>query len=241
VNGLELPRPRDITALFGDALRVYRANAGALLLVSAVIVVPAELVVSGIGLEQLTGPYDDSPTVAETIIPTAVSFLVVAPLITATCIYALRDVAAAIRPRAGRALAAGLDAFRPIFFAVVLAAAGITLGLLVLIVPGLFLAVRWYFVPQAVVIENARGPRALTTSGRIVEGFWWRACGLILLANVAASVPGLILVVPFGVVAQSTDRAVWSLLGQMAAQTLATPFVALVSTLLYYDLRARKA
>jgi hypothetical protein len=241
VIGLELPRPRDITALFGDAFRVYRARAGTFLLVSAAIVVPAELVVSGVGLEQLTASYDASPPPAETIIRTAVSFLVVAPLITATCIYALRDLAAGTAPRAGRTLAAGFDAFAPIFLAVLLAAVGIALGLVLLIVPGVYLAVRWYFVPQAVVLEGARGPQALTASGQVVEGFWWRAAGIVLLANLAATVPSLVLIEPFAAIASSTDRAVWSLVGQTAAETVATPFVALLSTLLYYDLRARRA
>jgi hypothetical protein len=241
VNGLELRRPREIGALFGDALRAYRSHISTFLLVSASIIVPAELIVSGIGLKQVTGPYDDSPSVAETVVPAAVSFLVVAPLITATCIYALREIAAGSAPRAGRTLAAGLDAFAPIFFAIVLAALGIALGLLLLIVPGVYLAVRWYFVPQAVVLENARVPAALAISGKVVEGFWWRAAGVVILANLAATIPNLVVITPFAAIAHSADRAIWSLIGQMTAETVTTPFVALVSTLLYFDLRSRKA
>ena len=239
MNGLELRRPRDINALFGDALRAYRSHAGTFLLVSAAIIIPAELIVSGVGLRQFTGPYDDSPSVAETIIPTAVSFLVIAPLITATCIYALRDLAAGQPPRAGQAITAGFEAFRPIFYAILLAALGIALGLLLLIVPGVYLAVRWYFVPQAVVLEQTSGPAALTASGRVVEGFWWRACGIVVLANLAATIPNLVLIAPFASIAHSSDRALWSLVGQMAAETVTTPFVALISTLLYFDLRSR--
>jgi hypothetical protein len=241
VNGLELPRPRDIGALFGDALRAYRSHLGTFLLVSAAIVVPADLVVSGIGLEQITAPYDDTPAAAETIIPTAVSLLVVAPLITATCIHALREIAGGGAPRAGRTLLAGLEAFAPIFVAIVLAAAGIALGLLLLIVPGVYLAVRWYFVPQTVVVDGARGPSALAASGRAVDGFWWRVCGIVILANFAAALPNLFLAVPFAAIAKSADRAMWSLVGQMAAETVTAPFVALVSTLLYFDVRARRA
>jgi hypothetical protein len=238
VNGLE--RPRDISALFGDAIRAYRSNIGTFLLVSAAIIVPAELVVSGVGLEKLTGPYDESPAAAEAIAPTLVTFLVVAPLITATCIHALREIAAGARPRPWRTLSAGLDAFSPIFFAVVLAAVGIAFGLLLLIVPGIFLFVRWFFVPQAVVIEDARGAGALTASGRVVDGFWWRVFGIVILANLAATVPNLLLIEPFSAIARSADKAVWGLVGQIAAETVTSPFVALVSTLLYFDLRARR-
>ena len=59
---------------------------------------PAKLVVSGIGLEELTGPYDKDPPLAQTFVPAAVSFLVVVPLITATSIHALREIDAGARP-----------------------------------------------------------------------------------------------------------------------------------------------
>jgi hypothetical protein len=237
---IELERPRDISALFGDSLRAYGGNWPAFLLVSAAIVIPAELVVSGIGLEKLTGPYDSSPPPAESIVPTLVTFLVIAPLITATCISALSEIATGGRPRPGRTLAAGLEAFSPIFFAVLLAAAGIALGLALLIVPGIYLFVRWFFVPQAVVVENSRGPAALSASGRMVDGFWWRVFGIVILANLAATIPNLLLIEPFGAIARSSDRAVWGLVGQMAAEVVTTPFVALVSIFLYFDLRARR-
>jgi hypothetical protein len=237
---IELERPRDIGALLGDALRAYRSNVGTFLLVSLAIIAPAELVVSGIGLEKLSGPYDESPAPAEAVIPTLVTFLVIAPLITATCIHALREIAGGVNPRPWRTLSAGLDAFSPIFFAVLLAAVGIAFGLLLLIVPGVFLFVRWFFVPQAVVLENARGPGALRASGRVVEGFWWRVFGIVILANLAATVPNLLLIEPFSAIARSADKAVWGLVGQIAAETVTSPFVALVSTLLYFDLRARR-
>jgi len=52
---------------------------------------------------------------------------------------------------------------------------------------------------------------------------------------------GLILLTPFTTVAESTDRAVWALIGSAVTTSVTTPFVALYSTLLYYDLLARRA
>ena len=95
-----------------------------------------------------------------------------------------------------------------------LAALGIALGLLLLIIPGIFLVVRWFFVPQAVVLEDAPRPGALTASGRMVEGFWWRACGIVVLANLAATLPNMLLVTPFAAIGESADRAVWGLIGR---------------------------
>jgi hypothetical protein len=239
VNGLKLRAPRDVGRLFADALSVYGRHLWLFILLSAAVVIPADLIVQGVGLEMLTSSYDESPDVAETLIPSIVEFLVVMPIVAAICIHALHQIAAGDRPSAGQVFVAGFEAFTPLFGAVVLAALGIALGFVAFILPGIYLAVRWYFVPQTVVIEGARGPGALSRSAQIVRGRWWRTFGLVVLANIAIAIPGLILIVPFAAIADSTDRAVWQLLGSTIATSVTTPFVALFSTLLYYDLRAR--
>lgn len=238
---LELRRPREVGALFRDALALFRRHFWLFVTLSAAVVVPAGLIVEGIGLERLTSSYDSSPSVAEAAIPTIVEFLVVTPIVVAICIHALHSIADGRRPSPGSVLVAGFEAFTPLFAAVVLAAAGIALGFLALILPGVYLAIRWYFVPQAVVIDGARGPAALSRSTELVEGFWWRTFGLVVLVNVAIAVPGFILLSPFAAIAESTDRAIWALLGSAVITSITAPFVAVYSTLLYYDIRARKA
>ena len=236
---IELERPRDARALLRDSFVVYTRHFWTFLALGALVVVPAELIVSGVGLAELTSGYDSTPTVAEAVIPAAVSYLVVAPLITAICVYALQSVAAGGTPRAREAIVKGFEQFSPIFFAVLLAALGILLGA-ILIVPGIYLFVRWYFVPQAVVLEGAQGASALRASGRLVEGSWWRTLGLIVLVNVVALLAAVVLGAPFTAAADSTDRAIWSLIGQIVASAVAQPFGALYSTLLYFDLRERR-
>ena len=237
---LVLERPRDLSALVGDALRVFLRHWGTFIALSAVVVVPVHLIISGIGLEQLTAGYDRSPPVEESIIPTGVSFLVIAPLINAICIYALHSVAEGGRPRAGRSIVEGFEAFTPIFLAILLAAVGIAAGLVLFIVPGVFLAVKWYFVPQAVVIGKARGTGALRHSWELTAGFWWRTFGILVVGNLIALLPALLLSAPLASVAESADRAIWSLVGTIAAEIITAPFLALLSTFLYYDLRARR-
>jgi hypothetical protein len=99
--------------------------------------------------------------------------------------------------------------------------------------------VRWYFVPQTVVLESAHGAAALRGSARLVEGFWWRTFGLIVLVNVVALVVAVVLGAPFTAAADRADRAVWALVGEVIASSVVQPFGALFSTLLYFDLRAR--
>jgi hypothetical protein len=237
---IRLGQPRDLGALLRDSFTVYLRHFGTFLALGALVVVPSQLIVSGIGLEQLTAGYDDTTGLAETAIPAAVAYLVVAPLITAICVHALHSVAAGGSPGARAAIVNGFESFTPIFFAVLLAAAGIVLGLLALLVPGVYLFVRWYFVPQAVMIEGARNAGALRASGRLVAGDWWRTFGMVLAASVLTALAGFALGGPFTALASSSDRAVWSLVGQIVATAVTQPFAALFSTLLYYDLRERK-
>jgi hypothetical protein len=232
-------RPRDLGALLRDSFTVYLRHFPTFLALGAVVVVPADLIVTGVGLEQLSADYDATPTVAEVAIPAAVAYLVVGPLVTAICVHALLSVAGGGSPGTRETIVKGFEAFTPIFFAVLLAALGIALGL-ILIVPGIYLFVRWYFVPQAVVLEGARQAGALRASGRLVEGAWWRTFGMVLLVNLLAVVAATLLGAPFTAIADSTDRAIWALSGQILAGVVTQPFAALFATLLYFDLRERK-
>lgn len=238
MSRLELARTRDITALFGDSLRAYGRHFGAFFAVAVAVVVPVQLIVAGVGLEQLSAPYDESPPLADTVVPTLVSYLVVVPLLTAALLQALGRLAGGERPRAVPALLAGLEAFTPVFFAVLLAALGVAAGL-VLIVPGIYLIVRWYFVAQVAAAERTGAVAALRRSWELVQGNWWRTLGIVVLANLAALVPALLIAVPFEAAAARAERELWSLTGSMLAEALTAPFTVLVANLLYYDLRAR--
>lgn len=239
--GLDLGRPRDVGELFRDSLVLYARHFGLLLLIATAVVAPVQLVVSGIGLEELTSAHREDDSLARTGIPAAVSFLVATPLITAASIFALGSLAKGEQPRAGRSLQEALDVFVPLFGAVVLAAAGIALGLLAFVIPGIYLAVRWYFVTQTVVIDGLRGREALARSWDVVQDSFWRTLAILLLANLATAVPGIVILSPLAAAAEAANREAVLLVGEIVAESLTTPFIALITTLLFYDLRSRRA
>jgi hypothetical protein len=237
--GVDLGRPRDVGALLRDALRILLAHPLTFLALSAAFVVPVHLIVSGVGLEYLTAPYREGARGVEVAITTIVTFILIAPLVTAGTIHALNAIAAGGAPNAGTSIVTALEAFTPLLLAVLLSAAGILLGL-PLILPGIYLAVRWVFVPQAVMIDGARGADALKRSWHLVEGAWWRTLGVVLLANLAAALPGLLVIIPLEALAEAADREAVSLVGTIVTDVITAPFVALVVTLLFHDLRARQ-
>lgn len=238
---LDLSRPRDLGQLVSDGFTLYLRHFGIFVAIAAAVVIPVEVIVSGIGLEQITSGFDEDPTVAETAIPLAVSYLVTTPLITGMIIYALLQAAGGQVPSTRGSITAGLDVFAPVFLAVIIAAAGIAAGLFVFILPGVYLAVRWYFVAQAVVIDGRRGPDALARSGELVRGQWWRVFGIAIVVNILVAIPAALVGLPLSLAAEQADRAVFGLAGSILAQLVTVPFVAIVGTLFFFDLSTRKA
>lgn len=235
---LELERPRDLGALLGTALVVYRRSFWKLVAIGFAVSLTVNGIVLGVGLEQIWSGYDPTPPDGETLVVLATSLLTT-PLIFAMVTFVLRDVAAAGRPQARAAIQRGLDLFPGLLLAVVVAAAGVAAGFLALVLPGIYLAIRWSLVVQVVAVEEVRGPAALGRSGKLVEGSWWRVAGIVVLAAVLTTIPGIPVGIGLGAAAEAADSAAIALGGQIVLESLLTPLNGLIVALLYFDLRAR--
>jgi hypothetical protein len=142
--------------------------------------------------------------------------------------------------RADMTLGETFQAVRPqlssIVVAGILAGIAIAIGLVLLIVPGLVLLTWWILIIPVIVLERRRAGEAFSRSRELVRGHGWSVFGLILLTILLfiafRIVLGLVLI-PF---------ADWlqSFLTEIITGTLATPFVAVAWTLLYYRLRGAK-
>jgi hypothetical protein len=237
---VDLRRPRDVGELLTDGFGTYFRNFGTFVGIAAAVVAPVQLIVSGIGLRQLWVDFDPTPSVAQVLLPAGVNVLMVTPLVTAMTIYVLLDLGDGRAPSAGNAIQRGLDVFTPLLLAVVMAGVGIAAGFLALIVPGVFLAIRWYFVPQAVVVEGRRGSEALSRSWELVRGSSWRVFGIVVMVSLAIGAATAAIQLPLVEVARAADSALPDLIGLILAQTLAVPAGAVVAALLYFDLRSQR-
>jgi glycerophosphoryl diester phosphodiesterase family protein len=237
---LVLLTPRTLGELLRDALAAYFRHLGPFVAIGIAVAVPVQLAVSGIGLGQLSGGYQQSASRAELFVLFAEGFLIIGPLVTALVVHGLLAIADGRPPRAGAAITQGLEAFRPVFVPVLIASAGILLGLLI-VIPGIYLGTRWAFTTQAVVVDGRRNTDAIARSGELVTGSWWRVFGIIVCTLLVVFIPGAIIQLPFEAWADSADSSAISLVGQLISNALITPFVALVFTLLYFDLLARRS
>ena len=234
-------RRDDLTSLYRDALRIWGRHLPGWLAVGASVAVPIDLIVSGVGLGRLSGPYA-LPSAPAAAVEAAASYVVATPLVTAITVAGVLELRAGRRLAPGRAIRAGVEAYPRIFLPVLASAVLVVLGLALLVLPGIYLAVLLYFVPQAVMIDGRTAVRgALEGSARVVRGSWWRVLGIALITAFAILLPVLVIGRLFEEWAEAADQVALSLVGGILVETLAAPWVAIVATLLYLDLRERGA
>jgi hypothetical protein len=239
-QALELNRPRDLNALISDSFSIYRHNFWTLLAVAFVVVVPVHAIVLGVGLGQFSGGYDSTPAPASTIVPGLTRLLVVSPLISVMMLDALGTLAAGRKPGFAGTVQAGLDAFGRVFWPVLIAVLCMA-GTLVTIVVPLVLLVRWFFVPQLVVLDKARGLDALRASWELTRGFAWRVAGIVFVVQLLFYLAGALAATPLAALGRSLDSEAVALGATTLTEVLVAPPVGIFAALLYYDLRSRKA
>jgi hypothetical protein len=237
---LELGKPRNAGELLGDSLRIYFRHFFPIVGAAAVVVVPVELIMLGFGLQQFTADPNEALSSGAQILDVLVLYAVVAPLVTAIAVEMLKSLGAGRRPRLWPSVIAAFEAFSPLFFTLLIAAAGIAIGFVALIIPGIYLGVRWTFATQAVLLDRVRNVDALRRSAELTTGAWWRVFGLLLLAILVVTVATATIGLPFELGAESADSGALRTAGLVVVRTLTAPFFTLMATLLYFDLRARR-
>lgn len=137
----------------------------------------------------------------------------------------------------GETLSAVKDKIPSIAGASILAGIGIAIGLILLIVPGLFLLTIWVLIVPVIVLENRGAMQSFGRSRELVRGNGWSAFGVIFLSWLILLVVGLVV----ELVLSPLGDGVRAFLGDLVSGTITAPFIALVYTLLYYRLRGAEA
>jgi hypothetical protein len=132
----------------------------------------------------------------------------------------------AVRPRLAAATIAG-----------VLAAIGIGIGLVLLIVPGLYLLTIWSMLIPVIVLERRSAGEAFTRSREVVRGNGWSVFGLVIITFLLVGIASAIIRALFTPLPNFLD--VW--LGSLVAHSLTVPFAAAALTTAYFRLVAQQA
>jgi hypothetical protein len=130
---------------------------------------------------------------------------------------------ATVQPRLPALIAAGI-----------LAALGIGIGLILFIVPGLFLLTIWSMLVPVIVIEGRAAGESFSRSREIVRGNGWPVFGLILITFITIGIASAVIRLVFSPLPDFLDA--W--LGSLVAHSLTVPFAAAALTTAYFKLAA---
>jgi hypothetical protein len=236
---LALDRPRDLGELIGLTLALFARHFSVFYTLALIVVTPYVLLVDGVWGRALSDGSSANVPLAGGV-SALVGSLIAQPLITAMHVRVVMELGEGRLPTVNEALRAGLQVFPAAAFAVLLFTLGVSLGVICLVIPGIWLGVRWYFAAQAVVVDGRHGPGALARSAEIVKGQWWTTAGRILLIALLAAILGGIISQVLRGIADSANSPALYVIGLILGQAAAASIGALGGTLLFFDRRARK-
>jgi hypothetical protein len=235
LSGVELERPRDLGDLVTVSFNLFTRHFTPLFTLAMIVVTPYVILIDGVWGRALAEGSRAKQGGGPAAVYVLVGFLVVQPLMAATVARYVVALADGRELSVGEALRAGMQVVVPAGAAVLIAALGIAAGAL-LIVPGVWLAVRWAFVAQAVVVEGARGADALRRSAALVDGEWWSTLGRLLVLNLVGAALVLVTGIPASAIHNGVIYVVLTTVGTAAS----VAYSALAVTLLFFDRRARR-
>jgi hypothetical protein len=211
-----------LSGVLGEAWQLYRKFAAHLLAIAFVIYLVAAIVAALLGL---AGPIG---SLLALIVSLFAGFLLQAALVKA--VQDIRD------GRADLSLGETVSAATPYLWAVagasILAGIAITIGLILLIVPGLWLITIWAVIIPVIVIERAGVLDSFGRSRQLVRGHGWHVFGTLVLAFIIEIAVDIVL----GLIFSPLPRLWRTGLSTIISGTLIAPFIALVVTLIYYRL-----
>jgi hypothetical protein len=121
----------------------------------------------------------------------------------------------------------------------ILAGLGIALGLVLLVIPGLFLLSRWFLITPAIVVEGRSAGESFGRSWELTRGHAWSTLGLIVLTFLIVIIGGAVVGALITAVLAPLSDLIASWISNVVVNSLIAPFVALAWTLAYYRLAER--
>jgi len=221
-SGRSIAAMNPLSGVLGEAWQMYRRFAGHLLAIAFIIYVAAAIIA---GLLSLAGVFGS--------LLAAIVELFAAFLLQATLVKAVQDI------RDGRAdlsigetMSSALPYIWSVAGASILAGIGITIGLILIIVPGLWLITIWAVIIPVIIIERSGALNSFGRSRQLVRGHGWHVFGTLVLVFIILIVVDIVL----GIIFVALPLVWRNGLSTVVSGTLVAPFLALVVTLIYYRL-----
>ena len=171
----------------------------------------------------------------------AILTLLALTLVQAATAHALLEIDRGIPTGAVRAYRFALRRTRPLLGALAVAVAvSIVLDATVVLVPvAVWLVVRWMLLAQVIQVEGRSALGGLRRSYALVHGHWLRVASLVGASALITLAAGPLLGATLILLSDALPLALLNVVAGVV-YALAMPFVALTTTYVYFDLRARE-
>jgi hypothetical protein len=246
-------RPLAVGEVLDRAIKIYWRNAWTLVRIVLFVVVPVEIVNNVIRVSTLQDElvlrdgllverrnvWVGASLVATLL--TVLSYLVA----TGACYRVVADAYLGRTASFGEAMRFTLRRLHSILWLAITIWLGVALMLVCLIIPGIYVAVLWSVAIPALLNEGLRGRAARKRSRELVSGRWWPTFGTIVVGYllqgvIAFAAAGVAAVVLRGHPIDSVVGFTVATIANIVGSGLATPFLAALIAVIYFDLRVRK-
>jgi hypothetical protein len=219
----------DIGRVLSSVFSTYGSQAGVLLPGALIVFLP---IATLNGLISATGPN------LILLIVTAIIGFIASYFFMGMVVQLVRDIQDGRRDSSlGQLFASVAPVVVPLIGASILAGLGIGVGLILLIVPGLFLLTIWALIAPSIVVERAGILEAFGRSRELVRGSGWQVFGVVVIFAVLNAIGSRIIV---GIVTSISPSTIGAILGQLITNVLIAPLAALAAPTMYFELRRLK-
>jgi hypothetical protein len=201
---------------------MYKAHARHLLVLAFIIYLGAAVVAALLGLAGEVGDFLG-----------LIASMFAAFLLQASLVKAVQDEREGRREMTiGDTVNAAVPYLGSVAIASIVAGIAIAVGLILIVIPGLWLMTIWAVIIPVIVIERAGAFESFGRSQDLVRGRGWHVFFTLVLVYIIQLIAGLLLDLIFSALAGSLRDG----LSTVIAGTLIAPFLAIVVTLIYYRL-----
>ena len=212
-----------LSGVLDEAWRMYKTFAKHLLAIAFVIYLIAAIITALLALAGGT---------IGILLGSLVS-IVAAFVLQATLVKAVQDIRDGHADLSiGQTVSEAMPFLGSVALASILAGIAITIGLILLIVPGLFLITIWAVIVPVIIIERSGALASFGRSRQLVRGHGWHVFGTLVLVYIIMLVVNIVLSLIFS----ALPHVLGSGLSSVISGTLISPFLAIVVTLVYYRL-----
>lgn len=176
---------------------------------------------------------DDAATVTLAIVGLAAT-IVGTTWLQGAFVYAVQDARdGTFDATLGEVFARVSSSIVPLFVAGLLAGIGIAFGLILLVIPGLFLLTMWAVIAPVIVVERKSALDSFGRSRELVRGHGWTVFAIVIITGLLSGIANGILQAAFSFL----PRFLEILVGATVAQAVVAPFVAIALAITYFRLR----